>query len=86
MKITARKIKPYIYILLLAILIASWGWTFIFLNKYFYQAMAQTEKIYILHKSIDLDTVNTEKFKNILDKIDQKTKTTNSLPEIKNPF
>jgi hypothetical protein len=86
MKMTARKIKPFVYILLLAILIASWSWAFIFLNKYFYQAMTQTEKIYILHKSIDLDTVNTEKFKNILDKLDQKTKTNENLPEIKNPF
>jgi hypothetical protein len=86
MMITARKIKPFVYLLLLTATIASWGWTFLFLYKYFYQAMAQTEKIYILRRNIGMDVLDTGKFQQAIDKMDQKTKTKIDTSKIQNPF
>lgn len=86
MKITARKIKPFVFLLLLAVVVASWSWAFIFLYQYFYQGMAQTEQINILRKNIGLDEINTAKFQDIMNNIEKKAEINKNIPDIKNPF
>ena len=86
MKITAKKIRPYIKIVLLLALGAAMVYVFLFLENYFYPAITGTQAISVLQKNMALNSINLKQFERLVKNINEKTASFTSATVIINPF
>ena len=85
MKINFRKIKLLLYLVVVFLIIYAFTHVFLFLYENFYQVITQSEEILVLQKKVAIDTVDIEKFNEVMEKIKSKTKK-EYLGRINNPF
>jgi len=91
-KIEIKKLKirwsvKYAYIIIAALVVGIIGFLSVFLYKNFYQTITYAKEIIVLKEKVAPETVNLEKFNEVLDKIEKKvTPETIDWQGIKNPF
>lgn len=85
MKTAFRRIKFCLYLITVLIIVSVVGYLSLFLYKNFYQVITQSEEILALQKKVAIDTVDIEKFNEVIKKIKEKTKL-EYLNKINDPF
>lgn len=85
MKINFGKIKFLLYLATALIIISVFGYLSLFLYENFYQVITQSEEILVLQKKVAIDTIDIEKFNEVIEKIKEKTKK-GYLGKVSNPF
>ncbi|HTW97087.1 MAG TPA: hypothetical protein VMD74_05535 [Candidatus Methylomirabilis sp.] len=73
MTLTAKKIRPYIKVLLLIALLAAAAYLYYFLRFIFYPALTGSQTVAALQKNIGIQTVDVDKFNSLVENISQKT-------------
>jgi hypothetical protein len=86
MTITIKKIRPYAKALLLLGLIGAAAYVFFFLENDFYPALTGSETISALQKNISSQTVDINKFNDLVDKISQRASSSPPASFPANPF
>lgn len=84
-KIAFHRIKFYISLLTILIIVIAFTYTFLFLYRDFYLVITQSEEILVLQKKVAIDTVDVEKFNQVIEKIKEKPKS-GYMGRISNPF
>lgn len=84
-KISHQKIKTLIFSGVFILIISSLLYVSSFLYENFYKTITQSEEIKILQKKVAIDTVDIDKFNEIIKKIEEKTNISNNI-KINNPF
>jgi hypothetical protein len=87
MKITAKKIRPYIKIMLILVFGSAVVFTFLFLKYYFYPALTGARVIYVLQKDMAVSPINLNQFEALVNNIDKKNSSSTANETIINdPF
>ncbi|OGY43135.1 MAG: hypothetical protein A3J62_03485 [Candidatus Buchananbacteria bacterium RIFCSPHIGHO2_02_FULL_38_8] len=96
MKLKLTKIKFFriifslrnTYILIIIAILLALSWVVYFLYKNIYQTITQSEEIILLKQEVAPDTINMAKVNAVLESINKKTTSTESIEweKIKNPF
>ena len=85
-KITAKKIRPYVKIVLLTAVLIAAAYVFLFLRDYFYPAITGAQTISTLQKNMAISSVNLNQFEGIVNNIDKKTASGTTAAFVANPF
>jgi hypothetical protein len=86
MKITAKKIRPYLKITLLIALATTVVYVFLFLKTYFYPAITGTQTISVMQKNMVVSPLNLKQFEDIVNNINKKTTPPSDTEPIVDPF
>ena len=86
MKITAKKIRPYVKIILLLAAGGTMVYVFLFLENYFYPAITGAQTISALQKNMAVSPVNLGQFEDIVDKLNKKTASSTNPAAVIDPF
>lgn len=84
-KIVFHRIKFYINLMTILIIIVAFAYTFLFLYRDFYLVMTQSEEILVLQRKVSIDTIDVEQFNKVIKKIKEKSKS-GYIGRINNPF
>lgn len=85
LKLTPQKINFYFYVFLIFFGILITYSLFTFLYKNFYETITQSEEILILQGKVIIETVDINKFNEVIGKLDQKIMP-QPIINFKNPF
>lgn len=85
MKLNRKNIICYSYILIILINIISSCYLYLFMEKYVYQVIASNENLSVSKNSISSGDIDMNKFENIIQKIEKKSKQ-NNIENINNIF
>ncbi|HTW96415.1 MAG TPA: hypothetical protein VMD74_02015 [Candidatus Methylomirabilis sp.] len=86
MKITAKKIRPYLNVIIGIAFLGAIAYAIIFLHDNFYSALNQTAEISTLQKNISAASVNVTEFNQLIENLHKKTTSSGQAGEITNPF
>jgi hypothetical protein len=86
MKITAKKIRPCVKIILLLAAGGTMVYVFLFLENYFYPAITGAQTIFTLQKNMAVSPVNLGQFEDIVDKLNKKTASSTNPAAVSDPF
>jgi hypothetical protein len=86
MKITAKKIRLYVYWLLFLTAAAIIYQSFVFFREYYYPAISGSEAVFTIQKAAVAETIDVEKFNEVLDELGKKTEPAESQGIVANPF
>jgi len=86
MQITAKKIRPYVQTFFYAAILATCLGIFLFLKTYLYPAITGSQTILELQKSMTTETIDLNKFDELIKNINKKTSPLPSQEKINDPF
>lgn len=86
MKITAKKINPYLQAFIILTALACGSYAFLFLKTYFYPAITGSQTIIGLQKNMASQTISLSEFNELIKNIDKKTAPEAQPLPIGNPF
>ncbi|MBI4812030.1 hypothetical protein HY798_01065 [Candidatus Falkowbacteria bacterium] len=84
-KITPQKINFYFFLSIITIIIIILFLISLFLYKNFYQTITQSEEVLILRGQLAFETIDINKFEEVIEKIKQKT-ASREPGSVNNPF
>ena len=84
-KITSRKANQWFYSLAIILSLFFLAYLSLFLYKNFYQTIAQSKEIIILKEKVAMETVDMDKFNQIMENLNQKNKL-KKIESLNNPF
>jgi hypothetical protein len=86
MKISTRKIDSCIRIFLLAAFLAAAIYLFLFLKTYFYPSITGSQTMLVMQKNMAAETINLERFNELIKNINEKTLPETNQSPISDPF
>lgn len=86
MNLKIKIVAISVYTLIGAIIIACAYFSYIFLNKNFYQIISQSNEVKSLQKNVTSDAINIENYNKILENQKIKEQGYSNIDDIKNPF
>ncbi len=86
MAITAKKISPYVKGLLLVALLAAAGYVYYFWQYDLSPALTGSQTVFALQRNMAVQTVDINKFNNLVKTISQKTSSSSAASLVTDPF
>ncbi|MDD4901941.1 MAG: hypothetical protein PHE24_02285 [Patescibacteria group bacterium] len=84
--ISAKKIRPYVKVLLLGAVLGAGVYIFSFAQNDFYPALTGSQTVFALQKNMAAQAVDVNKFDKLVENIDQKTSSSSLSSSVTDPF